>query len=91
MTDVVAERMHSAGTKEILACHGGGLLRLIYVEILAKLKAELRAKTRNPRLVLAHWFNFICGTSTGAISATCIAPPGCRPTRSRHSTSSADR
>jgi patatin-like phospholipase/acyl hydrolase len=73
MTDLVRQRMSSPGPKKILACDGGGILGLMSVEILAKLEGELRAKTGNPDLVLADWFDFVCGTSTGAIIATCIA------------------
>ncbi len=43
------------------------------VEILAKLETDLRARTGRPDLVLGDWFDFVCGTSTGAIIATCIA------------------
>ena len=73
MTDLVSQRMSAAGPKKILACDGGGILGLMSVEILAKLEAELRVKTGKPDLVLADWFDFVCGTSTGAIIATCIA------------------
>ncbi len=43
------------------------------VEILAKLESDLRAASNNNNLVLADYFDFVCGTSTGAIIATCIA------------------
>jgi hypothetical protein len=52
MTDRVLQRMRSAGPKKILACDGGGILGLMSVEILAKLEAELRARTGKPGLVL---------------------------------------
>src|SRR5690242_4142555 len=73
MADVVLQRIRSPGPKKILACDGGGILGLMSVEILAKLEAQLRAATGKPDLVLADWFDFVCGTSTGAIIATCIA------------------
>jgi len=59
--------------KKILACDGGGILGLITVEILAKLEADLRTRLGTPGLVLADWFDFVCGTSTGAIIAACIS------------------
>ena len=59
--------------RKILACDGGGILGLISVEVLAKLEAELRAQLGKPDLVLADWFDFVCGTSTGAIIAACIS------------------
>ncbi len=66
-------RSASSGPKKILACDGGGILGLITVEILAKLESDLRAELGKPELVLADWFDFVCGTSTGAIIATCIS------------------
>ena len=73
MTDLVMRRMKAPGPKKILACDGGGILGLMSGEILAKLEADLRARTGRPDLVLGDWFDFACGTSTGAIIATCSA------------------
>ncbi|MDJ0740384.1 MAG: patatin-like phospholipase family protein [Gammaproteobacteria bacterium] len=67
------ERMTTPGQKKILACDGGGILGLISVEILARVESELRALTGRKRLVLADWFDFTCGTSTGAIIAACVS------------------
>ena len=69
----VAQRMAAKGPKKILACDGGGILGLMSVEILAKLEADIRARLGKPGLVLADYFDFVCGTSTGAVIATCIA------------------
>jgi uncharacterized protein len=67
-------RMKAAGSKKILACDGGGILGLMSVEILAKIETDLRAKLgKNENFVLADYFDFVCGTSTGAIIAACIA------------------
>ncbi len=73
MNQHVTSRINSEGPKKILACDGGGILGLISVEILAKLESKLRAKSNNAELVLADYFDFVCGTSTGAIIATCIS------------------
>jgi patatin-like phospholipase/acyl hydrolase len=73
MASTLAQRIQSTAPKRILACDGGGILGLMSVEILAKLEADLRLKLDQPKLVLADWFDFVCGTSTGAIIATCIA------------------
>ncbi len=73
MSATVLSRIQSPGPKKILACDGGGILGLMSVEILAKIEADLRAKLRTPNLVLADYFDFVCGTSTGAIIAACIA------------------
>jgi len=69
----VVKKLKEAGPKKILACDGGGILGLMSVEILAKIEADLRARLADPDLVLADWFDFVCGTSTGAVIATCIS------------------
>jgi patatin-like phospholipase/acyl hydrolase len=66
-------RIAAPGPKKILACDGGGIRGLMSVEILARLEAELRAAHGRPGLVLADFFDFTCGTSTGAIIAACIS------------------
>ena len=73
MSDKLKIRITSPGPKKILSCDGGGILGLISVEILAKLEADLRIQYKKPDLVLADWFDFICGTSTGAMIAACIS------------------
>ncbi|MBL1263822.1 patatin-like phospholipase family protein [Methylomicrobium sp. RS1] len=70
----VLNRIQSPGPKKILACDGGGILGLMSVEILARLEDQLRqALGKGEEFVLADYFDFVCGTSTGAIIATCIA------------------
>ena len=74
MNDALIQRMRKPGPKKILACDGGGILGLMSVEILAKLEDDLRKKLgRKDDFVLADYFDFVCGTSTGAIIAACIA------------------
>ncbi|MDR4459915.1 MAG: patatin-like phospholipase family protein [Nitrospirales bacterium] len=73
MDESLITRMQFPGPKKILACDGGGILGLMSVEILAKLEADLRTHLRKPTMVLADWFDFVCGTSTGAIIAACIS------------------
>lgn len=73
MASHLRKRMSADGKKKILACDGGGIRGLITVEILALLEAELRQRLNKPDLVLADWFELVCGTSTGAIVAACIA------------------
>lgn len=73
MTRSLAEKLAPNGPKKILACDGGGILGLMSTEVLAKLEADLRKQHGKPDLVLADWFDFVCGTSTGAIIAACIA------------------
>lgn len=73
MTQTLEQRITSPGPKKILSCDGGGILGLMSVEILAKLEADLRRETGKPDLLLCDYFDFVCGTSTGAIIAACIA------------------
>ena len=73
MHQKLIDRMQSDTPKKILACDGGGIRGLIRVEILAKLEADLREARNAPDLVLADFFDFVCGTSTGAMVAACIA------------------
>lgn len=73
MADTLQERMAAPGPKKILACDGGGILGLMSVEILARIEADLRSTFKQPQLVLADYFDFVCGTSTGAIIAACIS------------------
>ena len=57
----------------LLACDGGGTRGLISIEVLAKLEKELRNITGKPTLVLADFFDYVGGTSCGAIIAALIA------------------
>ncbi len=72
----VAERIQAPGKKKILALDGGGIRGMITVEILAAIEDLLRASQpaqKRPTFVLADYFDFVAGTSTGAILAACIA------------------
>ena len=74
MNEKVVNRIKSGGPKKILSCDGGGILGLMSVEILAKIESELRLKLdKDDKFVLADYFDFVCGTSTGAIIAACIS------------------
>lgn len=59
--------------RRLLALDGGGIRGAITIEILAAVEAALRARLGKPELVLADWFDYVGGTSTGAIIATCIS------------------
>jgi uncharacterized protein len=67
------ERIDSPGPKRLLALDGGGIRGVITLEILARLERELRAARGEPGLVLADYFDYVAGTSTGAIIAAAIA------------------
>lgn len=69
----VQARIRAKGPKRILSCDGGGIRGLMSVEVLACIEAELRTSFGKPAMVLADFFDFTCGTSTGAILAACIS------------------
>lgn len=73
MNQHVANRIQAPGIKKILACDGGGILGLMTLEILAKIESNLRTTLNKSELILADYFDFVCGTSTGAIIAACIS------------------
>ena len=73
MHQALIDRMQSDAPKKILACDGGGIRGLLSVEMLAKLESDLRVARGKSGLVLADFFDFVCGTSTGAMIAACIA------------------
>lgn len=73
MTDLET-RIRAKGPKRILACDGGGIRGLISVEILSAMEDALRVKLgRGADFVLADYFDYVCGTSTGALIAACIS------------------
>lgn len=59
--------------KRILSLDGGGIRGLFTLEVLARMEQILRQKTSNANLVLADYFHFIGGTSTGAIIAASLS------------------
>lgn len=61
------------GPKKLLAIDGGGIRGLIAIEFLAKIEDVLRQRIGRPNLVLADYFDYVAGTSTGAIVATLVA------------------
>ena len=74
MNNKLIARMQSTGHKKILALDGGGIRGMITVEVLAEIETLLRQKLgRGDDFVLADYFDFVSGTSTGAIIAACIS------------------
>ena len=69
-----ADRIKSPGPKKILALDGGGIRGMITVEVLAQIESLLRRKLKQgSQFVLADYFDFVAGTSTGAIIAVCVS------------------
>jgi hypothetical protein len=65
-------RQDGSGRKRMLALDGGGIRGALTLAILARIEAHLRARNSDIR-VLADYFDYIAGTSTGAIIAAALA------------------
>jgi uncharacterized protein len=59
--------------KRLLAIDGGGIRGALSVEVLAAIEARLRDWYGRPDMVLADYFDYVAGTSTGAIIAAALA------------------
>jgi len=70
----LGERIQSPGPKKILALDGGGIRGMMTIEVLAEIEDRLRQQfKKGPAFRLAHFFDFVAGTSTGAIIAACVS------------------
>jgi len=65
--------MEQAGPKKLLSIDGGGVRGFIALEFLIRIEACLREKFGRSDLVLADYFDYVGGTSTGAIIATFVS------------------
>jgi patatin-like phospholipase/acyl hydrolase len=68
----VQEVVERTGQHRLLALDGGGIRGLITIEVLARIEAVLR-RDHGDDFVLADAFDYVAGTSTGAVIATCVA------------------
>ena len=57
----------------LLSIDGGGVRGVVALEVLARIERLLRDETGDPELVLGDWFDYVGGTSTGAIIAGGVA------------------
>ncbi|MGE0597172.1 MAG: patatin-like phospholipase family protein [Hyphomonadaceae bacterium] len=74
MGEHLRERFNRPGPKRILALDGGGSRGLLTLGVLEQLERQLGERSGDPdRFRLAHYFDLIGGTSTGAIIATTLA------------------
>jgi uncharacterized protein len=70
----VKDKNEKQGPRKLLALDGGGIRGVMTLEVLAKIEAELQDKLgRGDDFLLAEYFDYIAGTSTGAIIATCLS------------------
>lgn len=65
--------IEAPGPKKLLAIDGGGIRGLIAIEFLARIETLLRERLQRENLVLADYFDYVCGTSTGAIVAALVS------------------
>ncbi|QGZ94318.1 patatin-like phospholipase family protein [Terricaulis silvestris] len=74
MGEHLRERFRRPGPKRILSLDGGGARGLLTLGVLAQLERQLGERSGDPNnFRLAHYFDLIGGTSTGAIIATTLA------------------
>jgi len=70
----LADRIQAPGPKKILALDGGGIRGMMTIEVLAEIENLLRKQLgKGAAFRLAHFFDFVAGTSTGAIIAACVS------------------
>ena len=68
------DKKEKEGPRKLLALDGGGIRGIMTLEVLDRIESELQRKLgRDGTFVLAHYFDYIAGTSTGAIIATCLS------------------
>jgi uncharacterized protein len=74
MNEQLTTRITAKGPKKILALDGGGIRGMMTIEVLAEVENQLRQQLKKgPEFRLAQFFDFVAGTSTGAIIAACIS------------------
>ena len=66
-------KLAKPGPRKLLALDGGGIRGLITIEILAKIESIVREQSGKPSLVLADYFDYVAGTSTGAVIGTLLS------------------
>jgi len=68
------ERVDAPGPKKMLALDGGGIRGVLSLEVLDAIERLLRKELgAGPNFVLADYFDYIAGTSTGAVIAAGLA------------------
>lgn len=68
----VKDVLERGGPRKLLALDGGGIRGLITIEVLGEIEDQLRGD-RGDEFRLSDEFDYIAGTSTGAIIATCLS------------------
>jgi hypothetical protein len=63
------QRIEAPGQKKMLSIDGGGIRGVLSLSVLQKIEDILKAKSGRKDFVLADYFDYIAGTSTGGIIA----------------------
>ena len=63
------DRVSRPGPKKLLAIDGGGIRGVLALGILQKIEEVLKSRSESSSFCLADYFDYIAGTSTGAIIA----------------------
>jgi uncharacterized protein len=66
-------KLAKPGPRKLLSLDGGGIRGLITIEILAQIERVVREQSGKRSLVLADYFDYIAGTSTGAVIGTLLS------------------
>jgi hypothetical protein len=69
----LTERIEQPGKKKLLAIDGGGIRGVLALGALKRIEDILKAESGRASFRLADYFDYIAGTSTGAIIATGLA------------------
>lgn len=70
----IEDRMQAPGPKKLLSIDSGGIRAMVAIEVLAATEEMLRKRLgRGPEFVLADYFDYVAGTSTGALVAACVS------------------
>ena len=70
----IQQKIGGNGPKKILALDGGGIRGMMTVEVLKEIEDLLRETSGgDEKFVLADFFDYISGTSTGAIIAAALS------------------
>ena len=67
------ERLEEKRPRKLLAIDGGGIRGVLSLQILAEIESFLREETSNSDYRLADYFDYVAGTSTGAIIAAGVS------------------
>jgi patatin-like phospholipase/acyl hydrolase len=72
-TNSFLDKLQPSAQKKLLSLDGGGIRGVLTLEILDAIEQTVRKKLNRPDAVLADFFDYIAGTSTGAVIGTCLA------------------